>query len=269
LRAIGILLRRLENTPKQEEAFLAGVAELKAIFQQHLRDEKGALLPKVQKALGDEEIQKVAERVEADRAGAEATARREADVQRARARLERETEQARQAAAEAAQREARRLEREKRANERAARAAAEAAEATEAAEREARERLEQSARTAAVPVVTATAMGTAGASEAMEMLQSTAETARSHATAVPADLAFAQAAQDASREWMSWAQTRAQNQVAGLTALLQCRTLHDVIGLQGRLVREDMELFMATGARISGIAAASSPAAAGSVDPNS
>jgi hypothetical protein len=51
------LLGELERTPRDNENFGKKVAELRAAFQQHLRDERKDLLPAVRKALADEESQ--------------------------------------------------------------------------------------------------------------------------------------------------------------------------------------------------------------------
>src|ERR687898_1545554 len=51
------LLTELDHTPKDNEEFASRVAELRRVFQQHVRDEKKELLPAVLKALSDEEAQ--------------------------------------------------------------------------------------------------------------------------------------------------------------------------------------------------------------------
>ena len=276
------LLDRLEQAPKDGEAFLTQVAELKAAFEQHLKDEKTALLPKVQKALSDEEIRTVAERIETDRAEVAATGRHEAEVQRAEARRQREQEAARQEAAEAAEREVRRLARAERAAaqaaEQEAREAAEAAErearrvaraeraVAQAAEQEAREAAEQAARATTLPVDTVRAGAGAvlrasaqGAQRSMDQMTqlfgAVGESTRSFAAVAQSGAAFSEAAREASREWTLWAQTRAKNQAAGFGALMQCRTPQDLIALQGRLVREEMELLLGASARVSALAA--------------
>src|SRR5215211_8642665 len=45
------LLTELDHTPKDSEEFTTRVAELRRVFQQHVRDEKKELLPAVLKAL--------------------------------------------------------------------------------------------------------------------------------------------------------------------------------------------------------------------------
>lgn len=58
------LLNELEATPKDSEAFLAKVAELRKAFQQHISNDRNELLPVVLKALSEEEVEAVAEKVE-------------------------------------------------------------------------------------------------------------------------------------------------------------------------------------------------------------
>jgi hypothetical protein len=328
LKELNALLRRLEGAPKEGDDFLVQVNELKAAFQEHLREEKSALLPKVQKALSDEEVQAVAERVEIDRAEVEATARHEAEVQRAEARRLREKEAARVAAAEEAEREARRVAREERAAAQAAelkarereeamraearrvareereaaqaaerrarereemiRAEAEASErqarrlareeraAAQAAERDAREAARQTALAVAAPVETARAgagavlravAGTAqrGLEQAAELVGASGERTSGLSAMTQGGTAWLTAAQAASSAWSDWAGKRVENQVAGLGALMQCRSALEVMALQGRMVRQDVELLLETGARVSGIGASAAQDAARAV----
>jgi hemerythrin-like domain-containing protein len=62
------LLAQLERTPKSDAGFLGQVAELRRVFQQHIRDDKKELLPAVLKVLSDEEANAVVEKVEGDMA---------------------------------------------------------------------------------------------------------------------------------------------------------------------------------------------------------
>src|SRR4051794_30252594 len=84
------LLTELEHTAKDDEGFLAKVAELRKAFQQHVRDEKKQLLPAVLKALSDEEAQSVLANIENEKMQIEAAKRAEADERREEARQERE-----------------------------------------------------------------------------------------------------------------------------------------------------------------------------------
>src|SRR5215218_1989226 len=58
------LLDQLEATPKDSDAFQAQVAELRRVFQQHIRNDKNELLPVVLKVLSEEEVEAVVEKVE-------------------------------------------------------------------------------------------------------------------------------------------------------------------------------------------------------------
>src|ERR687898_3429010 len=98
------LLTELDHTPKDSEEFAARVAELRRVFQQHVRDEKKELLPAILKALSDEEAEAVVESIEAEKAAIEEARRAETEERRAEARRERERAEAEQARIEAAER---------------------------------------------------------------------------------------------------------------------------------------------------------------------
>ena len=214
VRDLNTLLRDLDKASKDGDEFPVQVRALKTAFTQHLRDEKSALLPKVQQVLSAEELGTVAERMEADRAQVEATARHEAEVERAQARRRRDEAQARQDALEDAEREERRLARQARA-------------AVLAAEREAEQVVEQTVEVLAAPTEVVR-VGTEGMAQAVQTVQG------------------------AAQEWMSLVQTRMQNQMQGFSALMQCRTPQDLFALQTRLVREDAELLLGAAQRVSG-----------------
>src|SRR5215211_1607226 len=91
------LLTELDHTPKDSEEFTARVADLRRVFQQHVRDEKKELLPAILKALSDEEAEAVVESIEAGKAEIEEARRAEAEERRAEARRERERAEAEQA----------------------------------------------------------------------------------------------------------------------------------------------------------------------------
>jgi stress response protein YsnF len=96
------LLTELDQTPKDSEEFALRVAELKRVFQQHVRDEKKELLPAILEALSDEEAEAVVERIEAEKAEIEEARRAEAEQRRDEARSAREQEEAALAEQEAA-----------------------------------------------------------------------------------------------------------------------------------------------------------------------
>lgn len=159
----------LEAQPKNDEAFPERLKELQKLFRQHARDEKRELLPAVQRALSEEQVQNVTEKIEAGVAEAEKAKHDDAEARRARARQEREeaerqatqqaaVERAREAAIERArqdeaeQRRAKLRQEREEAEHRAAQEAA-ARQAEETAKRRAHEAAEAVARTAtAVPM---------------------------------------------------------------------------------------------------------------------
>ena len=82
--------RRARGLPKNDEAFPERLKELQKVFRQHARDEKTELLPAVQRALSEEQVQGVTEKMEAGLAEAEQARQDEAEERRAKARQERE-----------------------------------------------------------------------------------------------------------------------------------------------------------------------------------
>jgi len=89
------MLSELDALPKNDEAFLSKVADLQKAFRQHARDEKRELLPAVQKALSEEQVQGIVEKMEGSLAEADEARQNEAEERRAAARRERdEREQA-------------------------------------------------------------------------------------------------------------------------------------------------------------------------------
>jgi hypothetical protein len=131
-------LADLEVLPKNDEAFPERLKELQKAFRQHARDEKRELLPAVQRALSEEQVQSVAEKIEAGVAEAERAKHDEVEQRRLKARQEREEAERqveRQAEAERARKEAERVQKEK--------AAVERAQQEEAEQRRARARQER------------------------------------------------------------------------------------------------------------------------------
>ena len=131
-------LAELDGLPKNDEAFPERLKELQKTFRQHARDEKRELLPAVQRALSEEQVQSVAEKIEAGVAEAERAKHDEVEQRRLKARQEREEAERqaeRQAEAERARKEAERVQKQK--------AAAERAQQEEAEQRQARARLER------------------------------------------------------------------------------------------------------------------------------
>jgi hypothetical protein len=142
-RELRAKLAELEALPKNDEAFPERLKELQKTFRQHARDEKRELLPAVQRALSEEQVQGVAEKIEAGVAEAEQARQDELDERRLKARQERE-EAERQAEAERARNIAAEQARQEEAEQKRAKLRQEREEATrQAAEQEAAPRQAQ------------------------------------------------------------------------------------------------------------------------------
>src|ERR687885_1224734 len=64
-RELRARLAELEALPKNDEAFPERLKELQKTFRQHARDEKRELLPAVQQALSEAQVQEVVDKIEA------------------------------------------------------------------------------------------------------------------------------------------------------------------------------------------------------------
>jgi hypothetical protein len=95
-----------------------------------------------------------------------------------------------------------------------------------------------------------------------------------HAVGTAADLvamarcgtAFATGAQQAAGEMSLFASRRYASGLRGLTALMKCRTPDDLIAAHAALVCEDIELALASGARLAEIVAATAGGAVRSLE---
>lgn len=83
-------LVELDSMAKNDAAFAGQLSDLQKVFRQHSRDDRKELLPAVQRALSDEQVQGVTDRMEAGIAEAEQARQDEAEERRAKARQERE-----------------------------------------------------------------------------------------------------------------------------------------------------------------------------------
>ena len=262
------LLAELDHTPKDSEEFAARVAELRRVFQQHVRDEKKELLPAILKALSDEEAEAVVESIEAGKAEIEETRRAEAEERRAEARRERERAEAEQARIEAAQR-----------------AEAEERRAAARREREEAERVQQAAetvvntawaapRTAQQAATAAQEVARSGVSTATEVAQRTTDqvaevfgAARQRTqqlteratlnlqAATQSTVLLARGVQDVSGECLEMVQVRLQKNLDGVNALVRCRTLPEFLAAQRSLFRGNLELTLDNSRRIAELSA--------------
>ena len=120
-------LGELDALSKSDETFLGKLAELQKAFRQHARDEKRELLPAVEKALSEDQLQSLVGKMETTLAEADQVQQDQAEEKRAAARQQREDrEQAELLAQQQEEAEQERQDAERRA-QRAARSAATAA----------------------------------------------------------------------------------------------------------------------------------------------
>ena len=255
-KQVRALLVELDHMPKESEDFLKRVAELRRVFQQHVRDEKKELLPAVRKALSDEEAQAVVEGIEAGREDVEAAKRQEAEERRAEARREREEEERRQAEAEAAERRVREAARAARvvANETASAGRHAARAGAEIAERgtETVQQIAQSSLSMATDVAERSAAQFAHAFgfSGEQATETTRQASRNIEAVAEASTVLAQGFQDISHEWASLAQNRLKRNLNGFSELLGCRTLQDLIAVQSSLMRDNLELLVNNSRRL-------------------
>jgi Phasin protein/Hemerythrin HHE cation binding domain len=262
------LLTELDHTPKDGEEFATRVAELRRVFQQHVRDDKKELVPAVLKALSDEEAEAVVERIETEKAEIEEAKRAEAEERRAEARREREKVEAEQARIEAVQR-----------------AEAEERRAAARQEREDAKRVQQAAetvvntawaapRTARQAATAAQELAQSGVSTAVEVAQRTTdqvtevfgaarqrtqdltERAMQNLKAVTQSSAIlARGIQEASGECLEMVQERVQKNLDGVNALARCRSLPEFLAAQSSLLRDNLELTLTNSRRIAELSA--------------
>jgi hypothetical protein len=262
------LLTELDHTPKESEEFATRVAELRRVFQQHVRDDKKELLPAVLKALSDEEADAVVERIEAEKAEIEEAKRTEAEERRAEARREREKAEAEQARIEAAQR----AEAEER-RAAAHREREEAKRVQEAAETVvntawAAPRAAQQAATAAQEVVRSGVSTSAEVAQrtteqvtevlgaARQRTQDLTERATQNLQAVTRSSAvLAREVQEASGECLEMVQERVQKNLDGMNALVRCKSLPEFLEAQSSLFRDNLELTLTNSRRIAELSA--------------
>ena len=96
-------LAELDAPAEERRGFPERLKELQKAFRQHARDDKRELLPAVQRALSEEQVQGVTEKMEAGLAEAEQAKQDEAEERRAKARQEREEAELRARQAECGQ----------------------------------------------------------------------------------------------------------------------------------------------------------------------
>jgi len=226
------LLTELDHTPKESEEFATRVAELKRVFQQHVRDDKKELLPAVLKALSDEETEAVVERIEAGKAEIE-------EAKRAEARREREDAKRVQQAAETVVNTA----------WAAPRTAQQAAES-------AQEVVRSGVSTTAEVAQRTTEQITEVLGAARQRTQQLTERATQSLQAVTQSSALlARGVQEASGECLEMVQERVQKNLDGINVLVRCRSIPEFLEVQSSLFRDNLELTLTNSRRIAELSA--------------
>jgi hypothetical protein len=254
------LLTELDHTPKDSEEFTARVAELRRVFQQHVRDDKKELLPAVLKALSDEEAGAVVERIEAGKAEIEEAKRAEAKREREKAEAERaRIEAAQRAEAEerraAARREREEAERVQQAAEAVVNTAWAAPRAAQQATTAVQEVVQSGVSTASEVAQRTTDQVTEVFDAARQRTQDLSARATQNLQAVTqSSTILARGIQDASGECLEMVQERMQKNLDGVNALIRCRTLSEFLAVQTSLLRDNLELTLSNSRRIAELA---------------
>jgi hypothetical protein len=257
------LLTELDHTPKESEEFATRVAELRRVFQQHVRDDKKELLPAVLKALSDEEAEAVVERIEAGKAEIEEAKRAEAEERRVEVRREREKAEAEQARIEAAERaeaeERRAAARQEREDAKRVQQAAEtvvntawaAPKTAQQAAKAAQEVAQGSISTAVEAAQRTTDQVTEVFGAARQRTQQLTERATQNLQVVTQSSAIlARGLQEVSGECLEMVQERVQKNLDGVNALVRCRSLPEFLAVQSSLLRDNLELTLTNSRRI-------------------
>ncbi|MDP2358483.1 MAG: hemerythrin domain-containing protein [Beijerinckiaceae bacterium] len=256
------LLAELENTPRNTEEFGVRVAELRKVFQQHVRDEKKELLPAILNALTDEEAKGVVDNIEAETAEVEEAKRAAAEQRRTDARREREKLEAEQE----------RIEKVRRAEDQQRR--------TIASQREVAEQVQAATETmvgAAMPAPltaqhtttaaqdtvpdavgdTSTMISSAGEqaeSPFSAMLQQNqelvAQATRNMQILMGAGNSLAAKFHEISASYSDASQTQLDKNLAGISAVLSSRTLAELFDAQAALFLNHLEVVAASRGRM-------------------
>jgi hypothetical protein len=223
----GALLAELEAMPKNSSDFLGRVAELRQVFQQHIRDDRKELLPAVLKVLSDEEAEAVVEQVEDDMANMEEIKRNEARRARTQAdsvqHVTEDMADTLRAGIESLQTMTRTVQ-EAMQNSLGV--------ASDLTRRSADQRL---------PIF---------GQPDRDLVGLTEEASQNLRAAAQSGTALARGLQDVSRECFELSQRRLQRNLDGLNALVRCRSMTDFVSLQSSLLRDNLEQTVENSRRI-------------------
>ncbi|WP_201842651.1 phasin family protein [Microvirga zambiensis] len=220
------LLGELDGMSKSSSEFINKVAELRRIFQQHIRDDRKELLPAVLKVLSEEEILAVAEKVEDEMATIDET-------KLAQARQTREQAEVVQRVSDGVTG--------------TLRAGLDNAQSIARVMQEAMQKsfstLTDLAHQSIGPLnLTNRSDGNARAA--------TEEMADNFRAVAQSGSALARGLQDMSREVADRSQKRIQRNLEGLQALAHCRSITDLFEVQSSLLRDNLEQTIENSRRI-------------------
>jgi len=207
------------------------VAELRKVFQQHIRDDRKELLPAVLKVLSDEEAEAVVEQVQDEMASVEEAKR--AEAKRAREQVDIVHQVAEdlttsvQAGAEGAQTVARTMQ-----------------EAVQTS-------LSTASELARLSTDQAMQFFTPRKGDAQSLGD---ETSRNLQAVAQSGTVLARGVQDVSREWFELSQKRLQTNLDGWSSLARCRSVEDFMAVQSSLIRDNLEQTLANSRRMAELA---------------
>jgi len=233
------LLAELDHTPPDSEEFTDRVAELRTVFQQHVRDEKKELLPAVLKALSDEETRAIVESIEDRKAEIEEEKRAEAEERRELMREERERAEAVQQAAET-------VVTTLWTGPRATRWAAINAESASTAGLSAVSEIVQRTSDQAVEVFNRTSV------QAQDLAR---QSAQNLSLMTEASRIASRSLQNLSQEWFALASEQAQSNIDALHAVARCRSLPELTATYNELVRARLQQSVDAARRMTSVSA--------------
>jgi hypothetical protein len=220
------LMNELGVTPKDSDEFLTKVAELRKVFQQHIRNDKNELLPVVLKALSDEEVEAVVEKVEEEVAETRQAAGEPRRIRRVRKQAEALSSDpggALLAAVEA------RPESLRAAEQPVQEAVADSVPAASDSGRNSSKRIDPQGQATQAPL-----------NHVPNYLNVIAQSNRVLARGTGA----------ITLEWFGLRQERMLKNLEGITDLLSCRTMPDLVSLQSALVRGNVERLLENSQRL-------------------
>jgi hypothetical protein len=222
------LLDELGATPKDSDAFLAKVEELRKVFQQHIRNDKNELLPVVLKVLNEDEVEAVVEKVEEEIAEATRAVSDQPSARRRKAARAQRTSGNLLAAVEAAPEVVREVEQEiQAAAQDGARAASEIIDRT-----------------------------TEVAADQGQAISNLLDHAPQYVQAIArSNRILARGAGTIALEWFGLRQERLLKNLDGMNDLLGCRSMPDFVSLQSSLVRQNVEQMIGNSQRLAQISA--------------